>query len=133
MEEQGDQLQSIHSQIVGWLERVLSQSPYPFVFNLEKSIEEVLKLYDVKLDFKEENLAERIISFVRVMHEICGKVVFVFVNLKAFLDQATLEELYRSLLYEQVWIIDFENSFKSAIEGEKNTIMDHALCVIHLD
>ena len=44
-----------------------------------------------------------------------------------------LNDLYESLLYEQVWIIDLESSFRNALGGERNIIIDHDLCVIRLD
>ncbi|MCQ2530708.1 MAG: type II-A CRISPR-associated protein Csn2 [Lachnospiraceae bacterium] len=115
------------------IEQINDVSPYPLDYNIDIGVVDFLKLYNVKLQIDEGTLLEKIIDYIRTYHRICGISLFIFVNLKLYLSEIELHDLYEFMFYEKVFSLDLEGNFIAKNENEHCIIVDKDLCIINLD
>lgn len=126
-----EEVAKINQGIIAYLDTISQHIPYPIEFALDVKAGDLFKLYNVCID-ESGSLLERILSYIRTLHRICGVSVFFLMNLKQFICQRDLEGLYRTLIYENVCILLIEGSFQGDYEYEKNYIIDKDRCIINL-
>ena len=78
------------------------------------------------------NFYERIITYIKLMHQICNIELFVFYNLKDYFNSEKIELFYKDCLYEKINIIIIESSKSEKIKYEKYYILDNDLCIIEI-
>ena len=132
-EESGELLQQFQTSAICMLDHFVEDGWYPLTYDLDINLGAVFKMYNLRLDFQEVCLAEKIVNYVKVMHQICGIRAFLFVGLKQLFSKEELQLIYHDILYEEVWLIDFEGCFKPPLEAEHNMILDADLCAIELN
>jgi CRISPR-associated protein Csn2 len=91
----------------------------------------LLKLMDVHLTLSDDSLVEAICDYLSVCRKYTKWRVFVFVNLKCFLSENEIRELYDFAMYEKINILMIEASEKPLMDCESETIIDADLCEIH--
>ena len=122
---------SINQKLIVYMDRILERIPYPVIYHEELDVIGLFKCF--KIQFEEEtDFLERIVSYIRMLHQVCGISVMIFVGLKMYLTKEQLEMLYQTLVYEKIYFIDIENKFLSKIKSEKNFILDQDLCIIEV-
>ncbi|MEG2562030.1 MAG: type II-A CRISPR-associated protein Csn2 [Clostridia bacterium] len=95
------------------------------------SIEDIIKLLNVKFEEKAfDSVLDKLIDFVSVASEFSICEIIVFVNIKSYLSEAELKELYKCAQYKKVNLFLLENCNKTKIEGEKIVIIDEDKCEI---
>ena len=123
----------IQQDLLELMDHIAETEWYPLAYDVNLELPTVFKLCNLKLDFQESALLERVHNYVRIMHQVCGVRLFVFVNLKQYFSNRELDLLYQDFLYENIWVVDFESAFRQVIEHENNVIFDKDFCLIHLD
>ncbi len=123
----------IHGEIINYLEKAILTVPYDVTFEIELDILSLLKAYNVKICDDSENVVERIINYLKVIHRLCNIRVVVFVNLKTYLPADDIASLYEFAFYEKIHLILLENIQKNKIDGEKIFILDKDRCIIEMD
>ena len=118
--------------IVNFLDKVANRSPYALEYDLDIDIAGLLKLYDVKIESVYETLIERIIEYIKVMNQICNVGIFVFVDLKHYLSEADLMQMYEFAFYEKIILIIIEPIHTPCLPGEKCWTIDKDLCIIEM-
>ncbi len=120
----------VNSAIISYLEKVMEYLPYHMEYQMDMDIQGMMKLYDVRISSEDESLADYIVYYCKVMHQICGISLFCFINLTDFISENELKEMYCTLLYEKVQIVLIEGKEKKLSEYENGIIIDNDLCVI---
>jgi CRISPR type II-A-associated protein Csn2 len=128
-----EQVSYINQMMVQLLEDLSYKVPYHVEYNLETKIEDLLKIYDLKMEENADSLLEKIIDYIRITHQVLKVDVFVFVNLKMYLDSDELESLYKHCSYEKIKLLLIEGYYKSRLDAEKCWIIDKDLCIIEID
>lgn len=122
---------TLNSNIVSYLDKLCMQVPYSLSFNLDLDPVNLCKLYEVHIDSQPSSLLEKLEDYIRAVHQILRKHIFVFVNLKQFLPIDVLNEFYKFCTYEKVQVILMERFYISSISDyEKQWILDKDLCLI---
>ena len=121
----------INAALVEFLDKLLLQEPYHLEAGLELDVQGLLKLYNVHMEYEGETLLERIIDYLRLMHQVCKIKAVVFIGLKAYLAEEELQQLYEFTLYEQIDILLIESTVRPALGNETGIIVDRELCVIY--
>lgn len=88
----------------------INDLPFEFVMKNEIEIPEVLKLYNLKID--EENytsILEKIEILIDIFSTLKIAKILIIPNLKLFLDEAELVELYKYSLYNNIKLFLVEN------------------------
>ena len=62
---------------------------------------------------------------------LCGTRLMVFVNLKAYLNEVELEEVYKMAFYNKIQLLLLESVKKDVLPAEKYCIIDKDKCVIY--
>lgn len=127
-EEQG----KINSQAVAFIDQLMKEVPYHLEMSLNLSVPDLLKMYEVKLDYSGTTLLERIVDYIRVQHQILRTSIFVFIGLKEYLICEELHDLYTMCQYEQVSLVIIEGRSYNVLSEEKTIIIDHDRCIINI-
>ena len=120
----------LNGQILCYIDTIIGKVPYELDEKVELDISGLLKLYDVKLNVEFEGLLEKIISYIRTVHLVCGIDVVVFVGIKQFLSEMEILELYEFSFYNKVHLVLMESVYINQIDHENVFILDKDLCII---
>lgn len=101
--------EKINSSIVNILDEVILRSPYDnFVYNLDLDWNTLFKLYDVKIQFEEGKLVDKLIQYIKMLAELLGIKVVFLLNMSTFLTKYELQELCKYAQYEKVNLVLLE-------------------------
>lgn len=128
-----EQTGELLSEIVTYIDTLCMEMPYPIKYNTEFNSEGLYKLFDVLIDDDSTNLLEKLTSYIKMMHRIAGVGNIITLGLKRYLSIAEMEALYKEIQYENVILLNFENSCDCKLEDEHVIIIDKNLCQIVLD
>jgi len=129
-----DKMAEVNSKIVEFVEQLISIVPYDICFEPDMDITGLLKLYNVAFEDSNGSLLEKIVEYIRIMSKLCGIKVFVFINLKQYLDENELMQLYEFCFYEKIYIINLEAYQDKIISSaEKYWIIDKDFCIIDVE
>lgn len=131
--EYDEEIVSFQQRSIQLIDKLSQKVPYHLEYNLDFSMKELFKLFDLKISDETETLIEKIIDYLRIVHQVMRQRVFLFVNLKSYLADEELTQLYEFCAYEKINIILVENTFRSLNDREKGWIIDKDLCIIDLD
>lgn len=120
----------LNAEIISFLEKITLSVPYDIIFDLEEKIQGMLKIYGVRIEQQTSSLLEKIIDYLKILVRMCRIKIFIFVNLKTFLDPGDLKKLYEFAFYEKMNIILIENQVTEKINCEKVCILDQDMCII---
>lgn len=123
----------LQGEIISYLEKLIKRVPYPLDFDVEENMAGLLKLCHVEIDDQGEILVEKIMSYIKALKQFCNVNIIFFVNLKSYLSQQELEELYKFTFYEKISLILLENSAKEKLENESICVWDRDLCIINIE
>lgn len=123
----------IHSRLISYLEEIAGKVTYPVIFDLEQNVLGLMKTYNVRLETESITLLEKLVEYFELLHQLCRIEVIVCVNLKSYLSEAELRQLYEAMFYEKISLILLENTQREKVEGERICIMDRDGCIIDLE
>lgn len=129
-EELYEKTQSINSALVKYIEQLTGFEAYSLTYSLEPDISALLKAYDVKIDTCAGTIAEKLLEYMTIQKRICKNTVFVTVNLKQYISQDEIEELYKNLLYEKIHLLEIEAYQQKSCNYERTTLIDKDLCIV---
>lgn len=121
----------LHSHICSYLEHILEKIPYPLSYNEEWNVIELFKFYDVELEETCDDICETLFHYIEFMSQVCGVHIFVAVNIKQYLTENQLIELYKLARYSKIQLVLIEfGMYHEKIEGEEIYILDKDDCII---
>lgn len=123
----------INSSIVTLLDEISEHLPYPLEYSLDLDFQQLLKLYGVRIEMKDIELAERIVDYIRIAHQVLGISVFIFVHFRDYFSNEEIRGFEEMASYEQVSLIMIENRVElTGNEDEKWWIIDKDSCIIEI-
>lgn len=122
--------EAINTAMISYLDNLVLKVPYPVKFNLELDMVSLLKQYEVQLDIEHLSIFEKLLTYIQLEKMLCGTKIIVFVNIKAYLNEKQLEELYQTAFYNKIYLLLLETTQKEMILSEKYIIIDKDKCVI---
>lgn len=103
----------------------------PHEIELEKlSIGALLKACGVSIAEDGLPLLEKIVLYMKLVRELVGERLFVFVNLRSFLDDSAMERLFDDIFGNKFEVLLVESSERKLLPGEKRLLVDDNLCEI---
>lgn len=120
----------LNAKIISYLEKITLSVPYDIIFDLEENIQGMLKIYGVRIEQQTSSLLEKITDYLKILVRMCRIKIYIFVNLKTYLDPEDLKKLYEFAFYEKLNIILIENQVIEKINCEKVCILDQDMCII---
>ncbi|SHF11691.1 CRISPR-associated protein Csn2 [Alkalibacter saccharofermentans DSM 14828] len=122
----------LNKKILEFLEMSLLNQSYSLGYDFELDFQNLLKLYHVGFKEDEKGFVELLIEFIRIQSNLLGAKAIVFLNLKSFLSENELNQLYEFAFYSKINLILLENLFRNKIHGESVVIIDSDRCVIEI-
>ncbi len=120
------------SHIISYTDKITQTVDYPLEYSSDIDMASVFKLVDLRLEENHETLLEKILNYLSVVQEFINISVFVFVNIKSFLLDKDLQELFKAASYKKYKILLFESiSREKFCDAEKIYIIDSDLCSIY--
>lgn len=93
---------------------------------------EILKILNFKFEQNSIGLLEKIMEYILLSRELLKYSLFVFLNLKSYLSEKEIKELYKFVLYEKIDLLLIENhEGDDKIEEEHKIILDKDRCIIY--
>ena len=125
-------LGEVYQTITQYLNGLSMKIPYAISFNESIDSQALYKLCNVKMDDDEVDLLQRLIEYVKISGLLCNVKIIVFINLKAYLDESQLLELYKIAFYYKIRMLLIEDVQRDCLESEKHFILDQDDCFIEL-
>lgn len=121
----------LYPNMMNIVEKMINRFDYNLSYNDDIEIKDFLKLMNLKFEDKSDNLAEKLIDYMCLLNEVIGISLFVFVNIKSYLDEEETKHLFKQAFYKKIQILLIENCVRPLkYAGEKVTIIDKDCCVI---
>lgn len=122
---------ALHAHICNYLETVLEKVPYPLDYTDTWDINNILKMYNVKIPEECDDLYEKLLNYIRLMNQICGIQIFILVNVKQFFTENQILELYKMASYNKMQLVLIEfDALCSRYPQEDIYILDQDDCMI---
>lgn len=103
----------------------INELPFEFVMKSEISIQELLKTFDLKIDnINYTNVIERIELLIDLFSTLNIAKILVIPNLKMYLSEEELVELYKYSLYNNVNLLIIERNIRNKLKYEKVLAID---------
>ncbi len=129
-EEQVDNIAIVNQKQIELLDNIAEKLEYAITYDLDIDIINIFKMYGVKLLAVDDGLASRIIDYIKLLHRILKYNIFIFVNLKQYLNVAEIAGIYEAALYEKVKLVIVQTHYCDRMVGEYNVIVDSDFCII---
>lgn len=120
----------VHSQICNYLENMLDKLPYPIKYDEDWDVSEILKAYNVELVEEYDNIFEKLYNYIKLVNTVCGTDIFIMVNIKQYLTDEQITELYKMAAYGKIQLVLIEFSTNNKRDCEELYILDNDDCVI---
>lgn len=120
----------VHSQICNYLENMLDKLPYPVKYDEDWDVSEILKAYNVELVEEYDNIFEKLYNYIKLVNTVCGTDIFIMVNIKQYLTDEQITELYKMAAYGKIQLVLIEFSMNNKRDCEEIYILDNDDCVI---
>ena len=103
-------LLSLYQKLLYKYNKVIKETDLPVVINNEVNVESLVKIIKLKLNLS-DNLLDNLLSLIDLEKIAKANKFLIFVNLKLYLTEKELEELYKYAIYNEVklMLIDSKN------------------------
>lgn len=125
--------EEIKTILLQYLDKIVSMSSFNLDYDCELDVVELYKALGIRIINDFETLYDRLVEYTHLKQLIFGTNIFVFVNLKQFLNENEIAALYKKLLYEKINVVIIDSHEYKKLENEVVTIIDKDQCMIRLD
>ena len=113
------------------LEKIISASRFDHItYDLNLEWNDIFKLFGVRIEEDYTSLSEKILSLLRVCAQLLDLKLLAFVNLKSYLSENEVLEVYRMAGYLKLNLLMIESTERTKLPGEKIYIIDRDKCLI---
>lgn len=117
----------LYKKLIQKYNSVISTVDLPIMVNNDVTIESLTKLLKLKINYK-NSIIENLFSIIELERSLKSSKFIVFVNLKQYLDDNELKELYKYSIYNNVNIILIDSQcYGCSHDFEKKLIVDNNL------
>ena len=74
------------------------------------------------------SFSEKIIQYMKIMSELMGKKLLVFVNIRSDLEKDQIQELMKNAVYNEIALLFIENIQRDFSKDKKYYIIDKDAC-----
>lgn len=120
-----NEINEVNRLLINLLKDKINYSNFNLEIDEDLNIKELIKAYNVKFQQDNENhLLDYICNYIDIISELnLFKLVFL-VNIKSYLNNKQLKELYKYILYKKVNVLVIEMNQYEKFENEKKLVID---------
>lgn len=126
-----EEQQEFYKSYISYVTNLCKKSEFMLTFVDKPELQDILKMAEVKIEVQVQSILERIIEYIKISSNLLKQNIFVFLNLKLFLTEQEIEELYKECFYRKVHLILIEAIYHTKKIEEKICIIDKDKCVIY--
>ena len=104
--------------------------PFSIIENIELEEDDILKLMDIKIEDNDQNLLERINTYIQTSFELRNIKIFVFYGLFSLLEDQEINSLIKNCKYYDIIVVDIENINIQTNSDFHKLILDKDICLI---
>ena len=117
----------LYKKLIQKYNSIISTVDLPIIVNNDATIESLTKLLKLKINYK-NSIIENLFSIIELERSLKSSKFIVLVNLKQYLDDNELKELYKYSIYNNVNIILIDSQcYGCSHDFEKKLIVDNNL------
>lgn len=131
MDNNQELLYDLQTQMEQFIIEICDHSEYQLTYDANPNMTDLLKMYNVRVDNTDMDMLSRIIEYVKLAHRVLNISLFIFVNLRTYFSDDTLEQLFQTLQYEKIHILLIERHETSCLAAQTRIIIDKDSCVIY--
>lgn len=125
---QDDEIENLALKIRNYLIEEINEIPFEFSINSEIETLDLLKMFDVKIDTScYITLVEKIEFIINILSSLKIANILVIPNLKTYLNEEELLEIYKYSIYNNIKILIVENNNSEKIlKYEQKNVIDES-------
>ena len=77
------------------------------------------------------SFSEKLAQYMKIMSELLGKKLLIFVNIRSYLENDQIRELMKNAVYNEISLLFIENIQRDFSKDEKYYIIDKDNCEIY--
>lgn len=117
--------QKLVNDVYNYLLRFTTNLTFDTYISNDVKINDLLKVFSFKIDNEyAESILEKILLLIDIIVALKPNMLLIFVNLKCFLTQAELMELYKYVLYKNQKILLVENKKQELLQYENKNVLE---------
>ena len=122
-----EKILKMYSKLCDLIDKELSNSELPISISIDEGIENVIKLFKLKINQKED-LLDNLLLIIDLEVILNSNKILCFMNLKQYLTKEELLEFYKYAIYNSVKIIMIESTKYDYLKNyEKIIVIDQSL------
>lgn len=107
----------------------INELPFEFIMKSDLEIPEILKLYNLKIDDENyKTIVEKIEILIDIIATLKIADILIIPNLKLFLKEKEIVEIYKYSLYNNVKLLIIERNNKEQLKYEEIFFIDENFC-----
>ena len=116
-----------YNKIISIYKKILNDIDLPLIIDSEISIENITKIMKININ-SSKDLLSNLFILIDLENLFHTKNILVFINLKQYLTNEEIEELYKYSIYNEVQLILIDSqSYGTTLSQEKKLIIDENL------
>jgi len=120
----------LQSNLIEYINKVGSRLPYAISFDGIVDFVDILQLMNTRFEIEDIDLEHKLTEYVKLVGQLEGRKLFVFVNLKMYMEDSEIKELYKIAFYYGCSVMLIESAERRKFEEEHVTIIDKDQCII---
>lgn len=132
-EEFAEQKAEISAKVLDLLDKISIKLPYNITSLVDIGFAELCKAYEVKFERETDAFMDRMLSYIQVMHQLCGKKLFCFLNIMDYMNEEEWRYFVEYVKYQNIYALFIEYHQNSIKYADTVCIIDADECIIDLD
>lgn len=122
--------QKMTAALQGYIFQLENICGYDIEIDTAVDIQMLFKAMGVRAEGREYNFSEKLVQYMKVMSELLGKKLLVFVNIRSYLENEQVQELMKNAVYNEISLLFIENMQRNFSTIENCYIIDEDGCEI---
>lgn len=127
MIEETGKFQSV---LIDYLSQISEKLSYSVDFDEILNLNGLLKNSNFAFSYEGQDFAERLITYIRLLHTVCGVHAFITLHMKEYFTESEYDAIVNTLSYEEVYVLNIETKDYKRNPLEKVVVIDSDKCII---
>ena len=122
--------QKVTATLQGYIFQLENICGYDIGIDTVMDIQVLFKALGVRMEGREYNFSEKLVQYMKIMAELMGRKLLVFVNIRSYLEDEQIQELMKNATYNEISLLFIENVQRDFAGMKNYYIIDKDGCEI---
>ena len=123
--------QKIEAELKNYIYQLEYISGYDISVNEELDLTGIFKALDVQMDEPELDFCERLVQYMKIMAELLGKKLMIFVNIRSYINEEQLKRVMETAVHNELALLFIENIQRDFSNDRRYYIIDKDKCEVY--